>query len=130
MTLNDLPLELREMILLMCSFEDLLRCQFVELGCSVTHLALAWVAKHATTSTVILGASKPEQVLDNLKALDVLPKLTPEVLEKIEQILQNKPEPQVGRCCVMSTVLTESPAVYIRQAAARRVCGGVDSREP
>ena len=69
--------------------------KFVELGCSVTHLALAWVAKHSTTSTVILGASKPEQVLDNLKALDVLPRLTPEVLAKIEDILQNRPEPAV-----------------------------------
>ena len=96
----------------------------------MTHLALAWVAKHATTSTVILGASKPEQVLDNLKALDVLPKLTPEVLEKIEQILQNKPEPQVSRSSVPSIVLTDWSAVHIRQAAARRVCGGVDSREP
>ncbi|KAG2037557.1 NADP-dependent oxidoreductase domain-containing protein [Suillus americanus] len=64
-----------------------------ELGCSVTHLALAWVAKNPNTSTVILGASKPEQVVDNLKALDVIPKLTPEILDKIEAILQNKPAP-------------------------------------
>ena len=48
-----------------------------------------------TTSTIILGASKPEQVLDNLKALDVIPKLTPEILERIEKILDNKPSPQV-----------------------------------
>ncbi len=67
-----------------------------ELGCSVTHLALAWVAKHPTTSTVILGASKPEQVVDNLKALDVIPKLTPEILEKIEKIVDNKPTPEVS----------------------------------
>ncbi|KAG1730666.1 NADP-dependent oxidoreductase domain-containing protein [Suillus paluster] len=64
-----------------------------ELGCSVTHLALAWIAKNPNTSTVILGASKPEQVVDNLKALDVIPKLTPEILDKIETILQNKPAP-------------------------------------
>ncbi|KAF8838704.1 Aldo/keto reductase [Paxillus ammoniavirescens] len=64
-----------------------------ELGCSVTHLALAWVAKNPNTSTVILGASKPEQVLDNLKALEVIPKLTPEVMDKIEAILDNKPAP-------------------------------------
>ncbi|KAH9950951.1 NADP-dependent oxidoreductase domain-containing protein [Amylocystis lapponica] len=63
-----------------------------ELGCSVTHLALAWVAINPNTSTVILGASRHEQVVDNLKALDVIPKLTPEVLEKIEKILDNKPE--------------------------------------
>ncbi|CAL1694677.1 unnamed protein product [Somion occarium] len=67
-----------------------------ELGCSVTHLALAWVAKQPGTSTVILGATKPEQVIDNLKALDVIPKLTEEVLEKIEKILDNKPSPVVS----------------------------------
>ncbi|KAJ3004364.1 hypothetical protein NUW54_g4849 [Trametes sanguinea] len=66
-----------------------------ELGCSINQLALAWVAINPNTSTVILGASKPEQVLDNLKALEVIPKLTPEVLEKIEKILDNKPSPYV-----------------------------------
>ncbi|KAJ3484514.1 hypothetical protein NLI96_g5593 [Meripilus lineatus] len=71
----------------------LTRLAETELDCSVTHLALAWVAKHSTTSTVILGASKPEQVVDNLKALDVIPKLTPEILEKIEKIVDNKPAP-------------------------------------
>ncbi|KZT01413.1 Aldo/keto reductase [Laetiporus sulphureus 93-53] len=65
-----------------------------ELDCKVSHLALAWVAKNPNTSTIILGASKPEQIVDNLKALDVLPKLTPEVVEKIEAILANKPAPQ------------------------------------
>ncbi|KAI0787553.1 Aldo/keto reductase [Fomes fomentarius] len=64
-----------------------------ELNCKVSHLALAWVARNPNTSTVILGASKAEQVLDNLKALEVLPKLTPEVLAKIEEILDNKPSP-------------------------------------
>jgi aryl-alcohol dehydrogenase-like predicted oxidoreductase len=42
-----------------------------ELGCKVHHLALAWVAQQPQTSTVILGASRPEQVIDNLKALEV-----------------------------------------------------------
>jgi len=64
-----------------------------ELGCSTTQLALAWVAKNPNTSTVIFGASRPEQVIDNLKALDVIPKLTPEIMEKIEHILGNKPGP-------------------------------------
>ncbi|KAJ3478769.1 hypothetical protein NLI96_g9534 [Meripilus lineatus] len=64
-----------------------------ELHCKVSHLALAWVAANPNTSTVILGASKPEQILDNLKALDVVPKLTPQVLEKIEEIMKTKPEP-------------------------------------
>ena len=69
---------------------------FEELGCSLTHLALAWVANFPTTSSVILGASKPEQVLDNLRALEVLPKLTPDVLQRIEDILQNQPDPAVS----------------------------------
>ena len=67
-----------------------------ELNCSVTHLALAWVVKqNPYTSTVILGASKPEQVVENLKALDVLPKLTGDVLKKVEDILGNAPAPIV-----------------------------------
>ncbi|KAF9235392.1 NADP-dependent oxidoreductase domain-containing protein [Melanogaster broomeanus] len=79
--------------------QELTKLAETELGCSVTHLALAWVAKNPNTSTVILGASKPEQVLDNLKALDVIPKLTPEIVDKIEEILQNKPTaiPTFGR---------------------------------
>jgi aryl-alcohol dehydrogenase-like predicted oxidoreductase len=43
-------------------------------------------------STVILGATKPEQVVDNCKALTLLPKLTAEVMEEIEGILDNKPK--------------------------------------
>ena len=62
----------------------------------MAHLALAWVAKNPNTSTVILGVSKPQQIIDNLKALDVIPKLTPEVLDKIEAILDNKPAPVVS----------------------------------
>ncbi|KZO93110.1 putative potassium channel beta subunit protein [Calocera viscosa TUFC12733] len=62
-------------------------------------LALAWVAKNPNTSTVILGASKPEQVYDNLKALEILPKLTDEIYEQINKILDNTPapEPTYGR---------------------------------
>jgi len=64
-----------------------------ELGCSIASLALAWVARSPNTSTVILGASKPEHVIENLKALEVIPKLTPSILDKIEEILQNNPAP-------------------------------------
>ena len=56
---------------------------------------MAWVAINPNTSTVILGASGPEQVTENLKALAVIPKLTPAILETIEEILENKPEPVV-----------------------------------
>jgi aryl-alcohol dehydrogenase-like predicted oxidoreductase len=67
-----------------------------ELQTTTAALALAWVALQPQTSTVILGASKPSQITDNLKAIEVMGKLTPEVLEKIEEILKNKPEDAVG----------------------------------
>ncbi|THG98243.1 hypothetical protein EW026_g3906 [Hermanssonia centrifuga] len=79
--------------------KDLTAFAETELNCKISHLALAWLAVKPHTSTIILGASKPEQVLDNLKALEVLPKLTPAVLEKIEEILATQPAPvnQFGR---------------------------------
>ena len=63
-----------------------------ELGCSMAQLALAWCLKNPNVSTVITGASKVSQVTENMSALDVVPKLTPDVLQRIEQILHNKPE--------------------------------------
>ncbi|KAL9066969.1 MAG: hypothetical protein Q9161_007213 [Pseudevernia consocians] len=62
-----------------------------KLGGSASQLALAWAAKNENVSTVILGATKPEQIVDNCKALSVLAKLTPEHMEEIEEILGNKP---------------------------------------
>ncbi|MBI2271653.1 MAG: aldo/keto reductase [Bacteroidetes bacterium] len=61
------------------------------MGVSVTHLSLAWCLKNLFVSSVILGASKVEQLKENLKCLDAVAKHTPEVMEKIEAILQNKP---------------------------------------
>jgi voltage-dependent potassium channel beta subunit len=65
-----------------------------ELGCSMAQLALAWCLVNPNVSTVITGASRPEQVVENMAAMDVLPKLTDEVLERIEEILDNKPKPE------------------------------------
>jgi voltage-dependent potassium channel beta subunit len=56
------------------------------LDCSVAQLALAWVAHNPRVSSVILGASKLSQLQENLGALDVLPKLTPEVLAQMDAI--------------------------------------------
>jgi len=67
-----------------------------ELDTTPAILALAWVARNPNTSTVILGATKPEQLLENLKAIELLPKLTPEILKKIEKILGNKPDGPVS----------------------------------
>jgi voltage-dependent potassium channel beta subunit len=62
-----------------------------ELDTRLAPLAIAWCIRNPDVTTAILGATRREQLLENCKALDVLPKLTPEVLEKIEGILQNKP---------------------------------------
>jgi voltage-dependent potassium channel beta subunit len=57
-----------------------------ELGCNLAQLAIAWAAKNPRVSTVITGASKLEQLRSNLGAVDVLAKLTPEVMAKIDEI--------------------------------------------
>ncbi|KAF2855513.1 voltage-gated potassium channel subunit beta-1 channel-like protein subunit beta-1 [Plenodomus tracheiphilus IPT5] len=62
-----------------------------KLGGTTTQLALAWCAKNPNVSTVILGATKPQQVVDNCGAMKLLPELTPELMEEIEGILGNKP---------------------------------------
>lgn len=62
-----------------------------KLGASPSHLALAWAAKNQNVSSVILGATKVEQIHDNCKALALIDKLTPEVMEEIEKVLDNKP---------------------------------------
>ncbi len=61
------------------------------LGVSMAALSIAWTIKNPHVTTAILGATKKEQLTENLKALDVLPLLTDEVMTKIEEILQNKP---------------------------------------
>jgi voltage-dependent potassium channel beta subunit len=65
-----------------------------ELDVTLPQLALAWCLKNPHVSTVITGASRPEQVVENMKAVDAAGKLTPEVMERIEEILHNRPEPE------------------------------------
>ncbi len=62
-----------------------------EIGTSMPLMAIAWCLKNPNVSTVILGASRVEQLEENLKAVDVVDKLTPEVMAKIEAILGNAP---------------------------------------
>ena len=62
-----------------------------DIGVSITHLSLAWCLKNPNVSTVILGASRLSQLEDNLQAMQTLETLTPEVMEKIETIVGNKP---------------------------------------
>lgn len=63
-----------------------------ELGTSMAKMAIAWCLKNPNVSTVITGASRPEQVKENMAALDVAPLLTDEVMARIEELLGNKPE--------------------------------------
>lgn len=58
------------------------------LGCSLAQLALAWCVRNPHVSSVITGASHVEQVGQNLAALDFVPKLTSQVLARIEAALQ------------------------------------------
>lgn len=64
-----------------------------DLDCTMAQLALAWCLKNPDVSTVITGATRPEQVVENMKALEVAPKLDKEIMQKIESVLGNKPEP-------------------------------------
>ena len=63
-----------------------------ELGCTPSQLALAWCLKNPYVSSVITGASRVEQVHENMKAAEVAPKLTPEILERIDKIFEIKKE--------------------------------------
>jgi voltage-dependent potassium channel beta subunit len=65
-----------------------------ELGCTTAQLALAWCLKNPNVSSVITGASRAAQVEENMKALEVSGKLDDEVMARLEEILDNKPDPQ------------------------------------
>ncbi len=61
-----------------------------KLGCTLSQFALAWCLKNPFVSTVITGASRVEQVHENMKASDVVDKITPEIMEKIDVIFEIK----------------------------------------
>jgi len=63
-----------------------------ELGCSLSQFALAWCLKNPFVSTVITGASRVEQVHENMKAADVVDNITPEIMERIDVIFGVKKE--------------------------------------
>ena len=58
-----------------------------DLGCTLAQLALAWCVRNPRVSTVITGATRVEQITENMKALDVVAKLTPEVMTRIDGIV-------------------------------------------
>jgi voltage-dependent potassium channel beta subunit len=58
-----------------------------ELGCTLAQMSLAWCLKNPHVSTVITGASRPEQVRENMQALGVVGKLEPEIMARIDSIV-------------------------------------------
>lgn len=64
-----------------------------DIGATSAQLALAWTLKNKDVSTAIIGSKKLSQLEDNIQALQVVSKITPEVEERIEKILNNQPEP-------------------------------------
>uniref|UniRef100_H3GBA6 NADP-dependent oxidoreductase domain-containing protein n=1 Tax=Phytophthora ramorum TaxID=164328 RepID=H3GBA6_PHYRM len=65
---------------------DQLKPIAAEIGCSLPQLATAWCAANEHVSTVLVGASRPEQLEENLKAIEFVDKITPEVKAKIDAI--------------------------------------------
>lgn len=63
-----------------------------ELGCTLAQLSIAWCLKNPFVSTVITGASRVAQVHENMKAAEIAPKLTPEILARIDAIFGGKKE--------------------------------------
>ena len=63
-----------------------------EMGCSLSQLALAWCLKNPYVSTVITGASRVEQVHENMKASEVASRLTPEIMERIDHLFITEKE--------------------------------------
>lgn len=62
-----------------------------KLGADQGAFALAWVIKNPNVSSAITGASKVEQISKSLKALELLPKLTDEIMKEVDDVLENKP---------------------------------------
>jgi aryl-alcohol dehydrogenase-like predicted oxidoreductase len=58
-----------------------------DVGCTLAQMSLAWCLMNPNVSTVITGASRPAQVVENMRALDVVPKLTPDVMARIDAAL-------------------------------------------
>ncbi|KAK1589698.1 voltage-dependent potassium channel beta subunit [Colletotrichum navitas] len=68
-----------------------------KLGVKMATLALAWVLKNKNVSSAIIGASSPAQIYENVRALGVQEKLTPEVMAEIDEALDNKPDAIIPR---------------------------------
>ena len=67
-----------------------------ESGCTLAQLAIAWCLKNPDVSSVITGASKPSQIEENMHALELVDRLTDDVMAQVEAVLDNKPEPEAN----------------------------------
>ncbi len=85
---------LREHVITPENIEKVKRLESIAkyLGCTMAQLGLAWCLKNPNVSTVITGASRPEQVIENMKAVEVAPRLDSEGMERMETALGNKPQ--------------------------------------
>jgi voltage-dependent potassium channel beta subunit len=85
---------LKESVITPQNIEKVKKLQMIakDIGCTLAQLALAWCLKNPNVSTVITGASQPEQVDENMKALEVVSQLDPGIIDRIEQVFGNKPE--------------------------------------
>ncbi len=63
-----------------------------QLGTTMARLAIAWCLKNPNVSTVITGASRPEQVVENMEAIAVVPHLTDDVMKKIDDLISQTVE--------------------------------------
>jgi voltage-dependent potassium channel beta subunit len=67
-----------------------------ELGCSMTQLALAWARRNENVSTVITGATSPEQVKENIGSLEFVQSLDADVMGRMDGVLMNRPDHDIG----------------------------------
>ncbi|XP_016340183.1 voltage-gated potassium channel subunit beta-2-like isoform X5 [Sinocyclocheilus anshuiensis] len=61
------------------------------LGCTLPQLAIAWCLRNEGVSCVLLGASSTEQLMENIGAIQVLPKLSSSIIHEVDSIVGNKP---------------------------------------
>ena len=90
-------------------FDTLAKFQVIaqELKVDMASLASAWCLKNKYTWSVIIGASRPEQIDKDITAYEILPLLTNEIMDKIDQVFANKPKPveDFGRLQATATTI-------------------------
>ncbi|KAK9515931.1 hypothetical protein VZT92_026527 [Zoarces viviparus] len=62
------------------------------LGCTLPQLAIAWCLRNEGVNSVLLGASRTDQLMENIRAIKVLPKLSQSIVSEVDNLLGNKPD--------------------------------------